>query len=107
MKTSIKPEKAKKERKKRGRKRLAEKVLKSIDVKEKKGNYYVVYDFYTGKIPKEFYIQLDYLREEGYFILRMQRSLIYTSSKRCALALKEIVKHYGGEVKVIRAVEEF
>jgi len=69
MKTSIETETEKEEKKKRkgkrGRKRLAEKILETIDVREEKGNYYVVYDFYTGKIPKEFYKQIEYLRDEG------------------------------------------
>jgi len=102
MKTSIKPEKAKKERKKRGRKRLVSKILESLDVREERGMYVVVYDFYTKSIPKEFYKSLKYLDEEGYLIVQLQRSVIYTNSLKCALAIKELAKHYGATVEVFK-----
>ena len=106
MKTSIETEKAKKERKKRGRKRLVDKILSSLDVEEEKAVYVVVYDFYTGRIPKEFYIGLKYLNDEGYFIFQLQKSVILTSSKRCALAIKELAKHYGARVHAFKIEKE-
>jgi len=93
-----------------GRKRLAYKILERIEEEEEEGDYIVVYDFTKKHIPREFYKAIEDLRNEGYLILQYQKSVLYTNSKRCALALKELVEHYGDDygahVKVFRIAEE-
>jgi len=89
-----------------GRKKLVDKVLESIDEKDEKGEYIIVYDFYETKIPKEFYNSLDNLRDKGFLLMSIQRSVLRTNSKLCAMVIKSLVEYYKGTCRVFRIAEE-
>jgi len=92
----------------RGRKKVAIKILKEINEKDEKGDYIVVYDF-GKRIPTEFYKGIEYLKEEtkddGIIINRWQKSVYYTNSKQIALAIKSLAEHYHAKVLVLRISE--
>lgn len=89
-----------------GRKKLVDKILETIDEKEEKGDYIIVYDFYREKIPKEFYNSLYNLRDKGLLWTSIQKSVLRTNSKLCAMAIKSLVEHYRGTCKVFKVERE-
>ena len=89
-----------------GRKKLVEKILESIDEKDEKGTFVIIYDFIGGRNPKEFYYALQDLRSKGYLIMQLQKSVLQTNSRVCALAIKELVEHYRGTCKVFKVERE-
>jgi len=88
-----------------GRKKLAEKMLEEIEGEDEDGRYLIVYDFEGGRNPKAFYRNLEALRGKEYYIGRLQKSVLMTDSRKCALAIKELAMHYGAEVHVFKVTE--
>ena len=91
---------------KRGRKKLVDKILEVIKGEDEKGEYLIVYDLPTTHMPKELYIALQHLMDKGFFLMRVQKSVYLTNSSMVALAVREIVKHYGGEAKIYKIEKE-
>ncbi|RLF82394.1 hypothetical protein DRN38_00040 [Thermococci archaeon] len=92
------------------RKRLTDKILEKIDKEiesDEKGSYIIVYDFGNRRYnPKEFYYAIMDLINNGHKIVRIQKSVYLTDSLRTALAIKELAKHYGAEVRVFKVEKE-
>ena len=61
--------------------------------------FLVVYDF-RGHIPTRFY---DKISDLG---VRIQKSVYLVEGRARAEALVEIARHYGGDARVFRVVEE-
>ncbi len=84
------------------RKRLVEKLRE--DLKDEKGLFLVVYDFALGsgtRIPTRFYRNLKALD-----VVHLQKSVILCESKRDALTVARLVRHYGGEARIFSVKKE-
>ena len=83
------------------RKTVASEILENVSrLKERKGEYLVIYDFAgTRSIPR-FYDNLSViLRELGGRLI--QRSAAYTESSLCAEAIRQLAQRYGAKVQAI------
>ena len=83
-----------------GRKSIIQHILEKLDAEENEGIYIIVYDF-RPKVSKEFYYNLRKL--EPLFI---NKSCILVNSLKKALAIKFLVKHYGGLVRAFKIEKE-
>jgi len=88
-----------------GRKKLAQKILETIDEREEHGMFIIIYDFKGGKNPKEFYYAIQELEKEGYMFTRIQKSVMLTNSKIGALAVKALAEHYKASVQVFKVCD--
>jgi len=83
------------------RMRLIEKILEGIDVKDDDGEYIVVYDI-SPKPPKEFYNNLSAAVDYE----PLTKSSILVRGLRSALAVKKLIIHYRGDVRVFKVEKE-
>lgn len=87
-----------------GRKSIAEKFYSEIQEYEEEGTWLVMYDF-KSKTNRRFWANIKRLIRlvgEGSLV---QYSVFRTKSKRCALALEKIARHYGADVMVFKVEE--
>jgi len=83
---------------KRGPKPLIERLMSSGE--EDNSEYIVIYDI-SPRPTKSFYRNLYRLEVE-----MLQKSVILVRSRNKALALKRLIQHYGGDVRVFKIAEE-
>ncbi len=86
------------------RKSVIEEIGVKVNCSKDRGTYIVVYDFETGaggKIPTRFYSNLNRL-----CVKRLQKSVVVCGSKRDAVLVALLVRHYGGEARVFKVSEE-
>lgn len=81
---------------------IAERMLEEL--RDKEGNWIIVYDFVQYKPNPNFWINLNRISAElgGY---RVQYSVYITGNLREAIAVKNLVHHYGGDALVYRCTE--
>ena len=88
-----------------GRKSLAEKIYMQVeeDYEEDRGTWLVLYDFKGIKANSKFWINIkrvENLVDGGSLI---QYSVFTTASKRGAITVLRLAKHYGAETILYRA----
>ncbi len=88
-----------------GRKSVAEKIYKQVkeDYEEEGGTWLVLYDFKGTKANSKFWTNMkrvENLVDGGSLI---QYSAFTTASRRGAITVSKLVKHYGGEALLYRA----
>jgi len=88
-----------------GRKSLAEKIYMHVeeDYEEDRGTWLVLYDFKGIKANSKFWINIkrvENLVDGGSLI---QYSVFTTASKRGAITVLRLAKHYGAETILYRA----
>ena len=92
------------------RKKLTDKIVEKVNnelEEDEKGVFIVVYDFKGRSYnPKEFYQALTRLKDEGYFMDRIQKSVYLVDSLKTAMIISELGKHYGAEVKCYKVEKE-
>ena len=69
---------------------------------DRDATWLVVYDFEGSKPSVKFWVNLGRLASLSGGSRLIQRSVFLTRSRRVALALRMLVKHYGGVVEVFR-----
>ena len=86
-----------------GRKSLAEKLWQRYIEEEKgKETWLVIYDFHNTKPPTKLYDnihRIKILAEDGDLI---QFSVFMTRDQRAAKAVRDLIRHYDGQVTVFR-----
>ena len=91
------------------RRSIAEIVIRKVGENDKISRYIVAYDFEVsnrGRIPSRFYENLKRILESFNDGNMIQRSVIICRKLRSAMAIAELVKYYGGNVKIFRVVDE-
>ena len=87
----------------RGRKSLAEKIFEEYkDQESGEDTWLVIYDFPNMKPTTKFYDNLNRIKtlaEDGQLV---QYSVYMTRDKRAAKAMRDLVKHYDGQVMMFR-----
>ena len=88
-----------------GRKSVAIKIYEQVkeDYEEERGTWLVLYDFKGVKANSKFWVNMkrvENLVDGGSLI---QYSAFSTGSKRGAITVSKLVKHYGGESLLYRA----
>ncbi|OYT31159.1 MAG: hypothetical protein DRJ64_02325 [Thermoprotei archaeon] len=92
-----------------GRQKIIEKIEKNINVNDEEGVFLVIYDFYkenVNKIPERFYKNLYLLFEKYTDCHFIQKSVIECMHLKSAFIIRELVRHYGGNVSIYRVYEK-
>lgn len=89
-----------------GRKSLAERFYKEIEVENtRRHTWVVIYDFHDSKPNRNFYTNLQRLREKVPDAAMEQYSVFKTSDMRGALTAWKLADHYGAQTAMYRAEE--
>lgn len=89
-----------------GRQSLAEKFHEEAEeVEEAKGTWQVLYDFKGVKPNSKFWTNLDRVRRLVGGGTLIQYSVFMTASKRGAITVVKLVRHYGANTKLFRTEE--
>ena len=88
-----------------GRKSLAEKIYEQVKEKheEEEGTWLVLYDFMGTKANTKFWTNIKRVEELVNGGSLIQYSAFTTNSKRGAITVQRLAKHYGAETVLYRA----
>ena len=90
-----------------GRKSLAEKLFNNVkaEYEEETGTYLVLYDFKGVKAKTNFWDNVKRIKDLVNGGSLIQYSVFKTTSKRGAITVQRLAKHYGAETILYRADE--